>query len=305
MATLKQATEQNKMTIKITAYTENFNPLDSAPCVVSGMPNDVYHSLPGISKSGLDKINKTPAHYKYGEFEVTKPMEIGTALHAAVLEPDVFASDFLMLPDVKDRRASEYKKACAAYDNVLVGKECDQITGMVDALNDNFKASELMSGVGHRELSVFVRDPVMGVLCKCRFDFISIEENGAYTVDLKTTSDANEEAFSASMARYRYYVQSAFYSDVWLWATGLELSRFWFIAVESKKPHGVICRYLDDESVQLGRDEYRANLNTYAECISNDFWPCYEQPANDDDAVISLPYWIWNQLENDIVEEIV
>ena len=36
--------------------------------LISGMPNDVYHSVPdSISKSGLDLINRSPAHYFYAQ----------------------------------------------------------------------------------------------------------------------------------------------------------------------------------------------------------------------------------------------
>lgn len=293
----------------VITWSEDFDPVSSAPCVVAGMPNEVYHNCPGISKSGLDRINKTPAHYKYGEFEPSKPMEIGTALHAALLEPAVFETQFTMLPDVKDRRASEYKKAVIAYGkgNVLVGKECAQVDGMIDAVNSNFRASRLMDDCQWREVSVFAYDPVTNELCKCRFDALGKDRitNKLFGADLKTTADAGDSgylAFQNTIANRRYHVQDAFYGDVFGWATGIEISRFWFIAVESKRPHGVVCRYLDEESVNAGRDEYRENLDTYAQCAANDYWPCYEQPENDEDAVISLPDWKWRQIEDDVVE---
>lgn len=294
----------------IIEYKEGFDPVMNAPCVVAGMPNDVYHGSDAISKSGLDKIDKTPAHYKYGEFSGSKAMELGTALHAAILEPDVFKEQFLMLPDVKDRRASEYKQAAKSMGagNVLVGKECAQVDGMICAINANFKAAQLLNGdKGWRELSVFAHDPETGVLCRCRFDFLGQDENGYYAVDLKTTADAGDSGFLAfqnSIAKRRYHVQDAFYGDVLNWATGIELQRFWFAAVESKAPHGVVCRFLGEDSVYAGRTEYRANLNTYAECKSTDTWPCYDQPQIDDEAEISLPDWYWRQLESNEVDEI-
>lgn len=34
------------------------------PKIIHGMPNADYHASPAISKSGLDKIAKSPAHYR-------------------------------------------------------------------------------------------------------------------------------------------------------------------------------------------------------------------------------------------------
>ena len=56
-----------------------------------------------ISKSGLDLIQKSPAHYYYrylsGQHEErsSKALEIGSAVHAAVLEPELFCSDLRYL----------------------------------------------------------------------------------------------------------------------------------------------------------------------------------------------------------------
>lgn len=292
--------------LKIMPYAEWLNPADHAPCVISDMPNDVYHACEGISNSGLSKIARSPAHYKYGEFEATKAMELGSALHCAVLEPAVFAEQYLLLPDVKNRTASEYKAATKSRGagNVLVGKEVDQLTGMVSALNDHYKANQLMGVKGWRELAMFARDPHTGVLCKAKFDFLGFDGHHFYAVDLKTTSDASPEEFSKSIANYRYHVQDAFYSDVFEWATGNTLDKFWFVAVESKRPHGIICRYLDDESREMGGIDARDSLTTYAECVEADYWPCYEQPETDEECVISLPGWKLAQYENDIVDEI-
>lgn len=61
------------------------------------LPNEEYHALDAISKSDLDKINRSPAHYKYAKENPTPPtpaMERGTAVHMAVLEPELFARSY-------------------------------------------------------------------------------------------------------------------------------------------------------------------------------------------------------------------
>lgn len=73
------------------------------PGVYRGLPNDVYHRGPGISKSGLDLIRKSPAHYRAvvtaandNERAPTAAQALGTALHMIVLEPELFAKTYTL-----------------------------------------------------------------------------------------------------------------------------------------------------------------------------------------------------------------
>ena len=61
------------------------------PCYVTDMPADVYHAHDSISNTGLKLMMRSPAHYKYQERkESTRAMVLGSALHMACLEPDIF-----------------------------------------------------------------------------------------------------------------------------------------------------------------------------------------------------------------------
>src|SRR5690606_17441448 len=105
------------------------------------LSNGAYHSGAGISCTGLKKIAVSPAHYKHGEFKQTAAMFTGSATHSAILEPDLFAKQYVTLPSGKDRRSSEYKALCAEYgtDNVLVSSDAYQIKMMQQAVQKNSK----------------------------------------------------------------------------------------------------------------------------------------------------------------------
>lgn len=67
------------------------------PGIYYGISNEDYHSGASISKSGLDLIAKSPAHYKavidgITVREPTKAQSLGTAFHEMLLEPDLFWS---------------------------------------------------------------------------------------------------------------------------------------------------------------------------------------------------------------------
>lgn len=71
------------------------------PGVYEGIPNADYHGGPGISKSGLDLIHRSPMHYKAvidgaNDNAPTAAQAIGTAAHALILEPAEFAKDYCL-----------------------------------------------------------------------------------------------------------------------------------------------------------------------------------------------------------------
>ena len=267
--------------------------------IIACMSNADYHAHDSISKSGLDLIARSPAHFRYQEKrEPTRAMVIGSALHAAVLEPELFASQYMLLRNVTDRRASEYKQAVAVHgaDFVLTGSEADYVAGMQETVRSHPYAGRVLSDPGRAELSVITTDPVTGVAVRCRFDWLT---DAGKPVDLKTTLDARPDAFARSVANYRYHVQAAFYSDVWQWETGETLDRFVFLAIEKSMPHALAPYMLDDEAIAEGRRLYREALNLYADCLDRDEWPGYDaQPQ-----WLCLPSWAveFNEEEEGIV----
>jgi exodeoxyribonuclease VIII len=81
------------------------------------MTNAEYHSLPSISKSGLDLIHRAPALYRYRRANPTPQtpaMRWGTLVHTAILEPETMADTYVTAPAV-DRRTKEGKAAYEAF----------------------------------------------------------------------------------------------------------------------------------------------------------------------------------------------
>jgi exodeoxyribonuclease VIII len=275
----------NGGSMKIITYEELTPELARAGCLVTGMPNDAYHAYEGISKSGLDLIARSPAHYAYRTAsEPSRAMVIGSATHAAILEPEQFDKQYMLLRDVTDRRSSVYKQAAEQFgaDNVLTGTEADAVIGMRESVRLNSTAVELLDAEGYVEIAAFATDPITGVLVKCKFDKLLKDLR---SVDLKTTQDLRD--FAKSVANYRYHVQQAYYSDVFAWATGLQLESFDFLAVEKDAPNASRLFRLDTPSIDYGRKLYRQALDLYAECLSRNEWP---MPSGETE-YITLPSW--------------
>lgn len=266
---------------------------------IANMPNADYHAYPyGVSKSGLDLIDRSPAHYYHSvPREASRAMEIGTAIHTALLEPHRFASTYVLLRNVKDRRASEYKEAVKVHgsERVLVSHEADKVVATQETVLSQI--GDLLTA-GHCEISAFVADPETGVIVRCRYDLLYFDDSRA--IDIKKTQDARAREFARSVANYRYYVQDALYSDVYYWITGERLG-FEFAAVEEQPPH-TACRYtLDDEWREYGRICYRRNLDTFARCEDSGDWPHYQPETG----VLSAPGWMATDIDEEIVEGVV
>ena len=266
-------------------------------CFVINMPNDVYHAYEGISKSGLDLIANSPALYAARKpNETTRPMQIGTALHAGILEPHIYASDFHLLPDIKDRRSSEYKKLKEIHGEafVFVGEECANLDAMIKQAHTDAEVMSYMNAGGISEMSAFIQCPEAGVLLRCRYDYLMTDSD--VCIDVKKTKDAREVEFSKSIDDFRYHVQDAMYSYVYKLLTGRELV-FKFLAIQEKTPHTARIYTLDEYSKMIGYYYYHRDLMTFAECHKINFWP---QPSQNGE--ISLPYWAINRYEeeNDI-----
>lgn len=72
------------------------------PGVYDNIPNAEYHGGPGISKSGLDLIHRSPMHYRAvvtaanDNRQPTPAQAIGTAAHALILEPAEFTKEYCL-----------------------------------------------------------------------------------------------------------------------------------------------------------------------------------------------------------------
>lgn len=259
------------------------------------VPADVYHrrELGVVNKGALDQLAKTPAHYRAwvdgAEQEEAPALLFGRALHALVLEPDVFAREWAVRPDFGDLRTKAGKEARDAWQashhgvQLLTADDWHKAHAMREAVMRHPVAGKLFTG-GQAEATAVWTDPEHGLLCKARMDYY-LPARGL-VVDLKSTEDASPAGFARSVASYRYHVQHAHYASAFA-ATGHELRAFLFVAVEKSAPHAVAVYAIDAEAEGRGielRDRQMASLN---ECLKHNAWPSYPAGINR----LSLPVW--------------
>lgn len=264
--------------------------------IIENLPSEEYFAVDAASNSGLKLVRQSPAHFKYREAEAydTRAKDIGSAIHCALLEPERFASYYLVA-ESDDRVKAEYKGLAkdVGGHRVLTRPEHRRIIGMQDAAYQNSRFKSLMSRPGRNELSVFTADPITGVQVKCRFDR---KGDGAWALDVKKCQDARGVEFVRGITNYGYYMQVAFYRTVWKWETGEDLPEFPLVAIEEKSPHGVVLHDLDEVALMLGRKHFREALDTYARCVDSGVWNGYA----DESEVTSVTSWAADELLDDV-----
>ena len=266
------------------------------------MTNEEYHSnVNRISKSGLDLISKSPAHY-YAKYldpnrEIMQPtpaMRMGSITHSYILEPKQFSNNYVIAPEI-NKRTNDGKAAWAAFEQANAGKtiisvdEFDLVQRMRDAVMAHPAAAMFLQS-GRAEQVFHFNEQSTGVACKIKPDFLS--ENTEFIVDLKTTSDASSSEFGRSAYNHRYHVQGAFYGDGFYYSTRQSLKGFVFIAVEKEPPFAVAVYYLDQQAIELGREAYLRDLAVYKRCIETNTWPAYGHEVTP----LMIPSWAFKKV---------
>lgn len=256
--------------------------------------NAEYHADKALGKSDLDLVNRSVFHYQRKGIRAETPaMKFGTAFHTAVLEPDVYAASYAVLPPM-DRRTKagkeEYERFLAEHPGaaILSADDAQMIDEMRMSVTAHPIAKQLVVA-GEAELSCFWTDPLTSLKCKCRPDYLLLDLCTA--IDLKTTEDASPWSFSRSCATYRYNAQQAWYVDG-LRTCGVDVDSFIFVAIEKKPPYAVACYTLDKPSVEAGRAWCRRALETIAAYYEQveagrEPWPGYTACITE----LTLPAW--------------
>jgi exodeoxyribonuclease VIII len=277
--------------MKITPYLDWKG---EVPALLSGMPIEAYHGhYTSISNSGLSLVARSPAHYYHAPApSSSRAQEIGTAFHTALLEPERYALEYMVVDQCDDRRVSAYKEAAKVYggDKTLTESEGASVFVMQESIRANPAANEELCRPGHAELSAFVLDPETGVLMRARFDWLTSD---GVCVDLKKTQDCREQAFSRSLHNYRYHVQAAMYSHIYELLFGKPLASFKILAVEEQPPCANVLYDIDPLAMQHGHTLYRQALEAYAKAHESGDWGSYSGTG-----VITLPEFVLAALDN-------
>lgn len=277
--------------------------------------NYEYHTGQGISQSALKYIRRSPKHYwakfisdRGIEDNKTRAKQLGTDVHCALLEPDLFAKNYIIIPEYAPKKPSS-TQVKAKNPSLNTIEQIEWWDGFIAKAGDktiitqsdwdtcvNIRETVLnhpVAGVwfesGKAEQTFYGVDPDTGLLLKCRPDFMN--DNGVM-IDLKKTVNASTSEFGRSAGNYGYHIQAAFYVDLLTNLYGDAPDLFIFVAVEEEFPHAVNVLFIDEDDMETGRTIYKRNLMKISECLENNHWPDY---CDTEMNRLWLPAWVKSQ----------
>lgn len=252
-----------------------------------GVPFDVYQNWdawnPSTIKVLLDESPMAMRHTMDEGSESTDAMNLGTACHLAILQPDQFQARIVVWPE--GRRAGKVWDAFEAEHAgklILTAKEYNACLHVRDSVRAHKPSAELLGLDGRAEVSIVWEDSATGALCKGRIDFLT----DTCIPDLKTAADPRPFAFTNAAVKYGYYISMGAYLDG-LWSLGHQAETAHFIVVGNKPWHDVVRYDMSPASLRAGLRKWQDGLKHALECERLGRWPgCAPEPVQ-----FELPEW--------------
>jgi len=255
------------------------------------MSNDEYHGHHALGSSDVRKIMVSPLHYAGHEEPAVRPphFTFGSAVHSAYLEPDLFADEYRAKPpevDGQGPRTKAYREWIESQPEVewMKQDDYDKVLRVVDSALAHPISNEFFKGEVVVEGSLFFK--MNGVECKARPDAVSLTADGLDVLDLKTTTDASEDAFRKSVGNLGYWIQEWFYRKA-LREAGYKVRRFIFLCVEKSPPFACQSFTLDQADVDSAEELVSNALRSYKRARDEDTWDGYPTQTKE----ISVPHW--------------
>lgn len=254
------------------------------PGIYHGLTYAEYDAIPAIRSSDIRNALVSAKRYRARRDRPlgdSPAFRKGRAVHTGVLEPLQFLEEYARWEG--DRRSKAYKEWAAQQGDktILTAAEYDEVKAMATAARSHKVARRILSN-GDAEVTVVWRDDETGLLCKARPDWVNGE-----LVDVKTTRDIEARLFNASIARYGYHIQLAYYLDGLKVCDGKDRPVH-IIAIESGHPHDVAVYGLPWMMLSEGRDQYRMGLDIIARAEKTGEFHGY---APDEVIPAELPAW--------------
>lgn len=265
-------------------------------CTVEQYHRDELSPKPTLSCSVAKTIvAKSPLHAyavhpRFGgvERETTPEMDFGTTVHSLVLGKGSGIQE-ITFPDFRTNLAKEARNAARNAGLVpVLSKHLRRAKEVAENITEQLARRGVVFG-GESEVAIeWEEESARGpILCRSMLDHY-IASDGL-VIDLKTTGDANPEAFGRKAIEMGYDLQSVVYPRA-LEVLRPELAgrvEFLFAVVEVQPPFAVLVGQPAGDMRRLGELRWRRAVETWATCLEAQKWPGY----GDGIAYLGLPGW--------------
>lgn len=281
------------------------SPFINAKVVASGVDPRVYHAEQKVPRGHPERVmtrgelmtfNRNPQAWILGvEDPSTKATEFGQVAETIALSPETFFERIAIQPETytnkkgqpskwkNDRRIEEVAAWLDEHEGFLCikGETNGVAHAAVKRLQEDAKISALLAC---SETQVVVtgeyQDKGTGLVVpvKCMIDILPKAGSPFQKciADMKTARNASPGAWSRVVFDDGLHVQAAFYSDLYVAATGEDRTDWLHVIVENVQPYEPARRILELAFVELGRDQYQLALKRYCRCLAARHWPGYD-----------------------------
>ena len=239
-----------------------------------------YRACRDLNWSLLKLIAKSPLHFYHAaqqrereDAAETPALRLGRATHAAILEPDRFASDWTVFHSARRGKVWQAFKEENEGREILSSAEHHKASAMAEAVRARPELAALLSD-GVAELSLRWEEIAPGhdepLRMKARLDWVKLEADGGLClVDVKTARDIGDRVFGTQAARLLYHGQMAHYAAGLSKLTGLPV-RTALLVVESEAPFDCGIYWLDEIAMECGRKRRRELIAKRVESMYQD-----------------------------------
>lgn len=280
--------------------------------IVKDMDWETYRACKEMNAStlvyGIKSMRSLRRAITHGSSEETNAMRLGTGIHCLVLEPEEFEDRFVVMPDfendknnlraakhksetLEDRRTNSkatsfYKNSVSVFQAKNVGKciltrqQYDTALMAIESINDHHSASKYIQGYA-KEVTLF--GSILGVECKGRVDLL-----GDYIVDVKSTGDASERAFSRVCAGQNYAFKMAFYRELVRQNIGKTLD-VKLIAQETSGDFDTVVYDIPESRLDAAYDLVVSVMERYVTARTRDEWHGVDRGI--DTLELAIPSW--------------
>lgn len=264
-----------------------------------------YARMRGVRASRLKLMDKSPVHYLREPDNETAERGKLRAIHALVLQPDVFAAEFAVYEGKRDKRTKAFQAFMEANPGktILSQSEYAAVCDVRDAIMAHPVARVLIDAEGETEVSVLWRR-LDGLDCKGRLDKLIDPAWGSVStiVDLKTYGTTDPRQIARRVVQLGAHIQAAHYIEGVAVTRQIpeESIRYLLIVAEDKPPFDVaVVELTADDALRIGREKREELLAKVLECERSGKWPgrCPKIVP------LELPVWTDQVLDSEFITD--
>jgi len=256
-----------------------------------------YDACTNLNQSAGKLLLISPGHFKDyldSPRKETAALRMGTLVHLATLEPELFNSDLITVPEDAPKKPTNLQRnakkpkpetleAIAWWDNFeLLAK------GKTLVDQDEQEQAKAMGLALSAEMNHWGVNPVakeLSLTCtysdielKGQLDLIS--EDG-WIYDLKSMEKRlSPYTVRSSVYKWGYHFQAAFYCLLFKQVFGIRAKGFRMVCVEKAKPYATGIFEISGELLAEGMLQVTQALESYKACTAFNSWPLYPKQIN-------------------------